>query len=100
MNNEHLRLSRGKDDWRKILDRVVRKVGINTGIDGEACADDQEGMAIRCAPCHKLWSYRAASAGAIVDDNALAPCAGEWLSNCTRNKIKTTTRGGRHDDSY
>ena len=85
---------------REILDWVVGNFAVETAVDGHrAGAARHQRVAIGRRLRHHFGADDAVGARPVVHHHRLAECLAQFLSNRTRQNIRGTARGLRHDEA-
>lgn len=100
IDDHDVRRDRNQRHGRKILHRVVRHLGVETGVHDEAGADHHDGVAVRGDARDLAGRGVAAGAAHILDVELLAKIVGEFLSNDTRNGVGRSARGESDDHPH
>src|SRR5260370_23939943 len=93
MDNQNVRLDGNQGDRGEILYRVVGEVAVQTVVGGEdAVVAEQPGMAVGGAFGDRFGGEVAARAGAVLDEDLMAPALGELLAESTREDVARPAR--------
>jgi hypothetical protein len=86
-------------DRDEILRRIVRKLAVEIGIDGEGVLrGQQQRVAIGRRPCDRRRSNLIVGAALVLDHNRLPPFLGQPLRQGTRDNVGRSARSQGYDD--
>ena len=98
MDRQHEGERTDEDHRREILAHVEGQCLVETGVHEVVRERHQQGVAVRRSSRCDLNAGDPVGAGAIVDQDLLAPSVGEPGRNVACKGIGATTLGGRDDD--
>ena len=100
IDDQHVRRLRGQCNRREVLDRIVRYLLVEHGIERQRARRHQEGVAVVRRARDALDTDHVAGAGAVLDEELLLERLGEMIRHHARDDVGAA--GGRrgHDDAH
>ena len=101
VDDEHVRRDRDQRDRREVLDRVVRHLRVEAGVDRvRRQRSHQDRVAVGRRFRNEIGADVAARAGAVVHHNALAPRVAQLLRDRAADDVERSARRKRHDEPH
>jgi hypothetical protein len=97
MNDQHTRRHDDDADRSEVCDGVIRQL-VQTRRAGVSGRSDEQRVAIRRRARSRFARDRAACAGAVFDQDLLAPRLAQFLAHDTRRGVDAAARSQRNDD--
>ena len=99
MHRHHIGRTADAGEHLKILQRIVRRVGIQRGIHRERGAGDQQRVTVARGFGGKADADIRARAGTVIDHHGLAETLGELARQNARDHVGGAAGSKGHDDA-
>ena len=100
VHHHDIRRDRDQRHGREILDRIIRHLGVEAGIDDEAGADHHEGVAVRRHAGDLAGRDVAARAADVLDKELMAEIVAKFLGDDARDDIGRSASGKADHDAH
>jgi hypothetical protein len=100
VDHHDIRRDRDQRHRREILDRIIRHLGVEAGIDDEAGADGHDRVAVRGHACDLSSRNVAAGAADVLDEELMAEVVGKLLRHDAGDGIGRSAGGKADHDAH